>query len=89
MSKQDVYSTRSINWEMLEGQMAFRRRSGKVAMIPFGIYLGEQDELRNNGRMNRGVVVKQAGFKQSWPMLVKRRLISKQKSRLIALRTRA
>lgn len=57
-------------------------------MIPFEIYLGEQDAL-SNGRMNRGVVVEQAGFKQSWPMLVKGRLIPKQKSRLIALRTRA
>lgn len=68
--------------------MAFRTGSGKVAMIPFEIYLGEQDEL-SNGRMDRGVLVKQAGFKQSWPMLVRRRLISKQKSRLIVLRTRA
>lgn len=45
-----------------------------------------------NDRMDRGGVFKQAGFKQSWSMLVKRskrRLIPKQKSRLIALRTRA
>lgn len=89
MSDQDVDLTRSITWKILEGRVAFRRGSDKVAMIPFGIYLGEQDELRNNGRMNRGVVVEQAGFKQSWPMLVRRRLISKQRSRLIALRTRA
>lgn len=80
--------TRTVTWEMLNGGMAFRTESVKVAMIPFEVYLGEQDEL-SNGRSNRGVLVKKAGFKQSWPMLVKRRLIPKQKSRLIALRTRA
>lgn len=73
---------------MLNRGMAFRTESVKVAMIPFEVYLGKQGEL-SNGRMNRGVMVKKAGFKQSWPMLVKRRLIPKQKSRLIALRTRA